>query len=73
MTNNDNTGGPAFPPHHDPNRHPSGMALRDWFAGQALAIVMARFDSPYRPTLDDIATLAYLMADAMIAERQVQP
>jgi hypothetical protein len=49
------------------------MTLRDYFAGQALAIVMARFDSQYRPTLDDIATQSYLIADAMIAERQVKP
>ena len=73
MTDNDNTGGPAYPPHHDPNRHPSGMTLRDWFAGQALAIDMARSDSAYRPTLNEIATIAYLVADAMIAERQVKP
>ena len=26
------TGGPAFPPHWDPKTHPSGMALRDYFA-----------------------------------------
>ena len=69
----DSTGGPAYPPHHDPKHHHSGMTLRDYFAGQALAIVMARFDSAYRPTLGDIATLAYLMADAMIAERQDEP
>ena len=69
----DNTGGPAFPPHHDPNRHPSGMTLRDWFAGQSLAMVMKRFERDCDPAPADIATLAYLMADAMIAERQVQP
>ena len=27
-----NDGGPAFPPHWDPKTHPSGMALRDYFA-----------------------------------------
>lgn len=31
------TGGPAFPPVHDPKNHESGMTLRDWFAGQAMA------------------------------------
>ena len=30
------TGGPAFPPVHDPMKHESGMTLRDWFAGQEL-------------------------------------
>jgi hypothetical protein len=68
----DNTGGPAYPPHHDPKHHPSGMTLRDYFAGQALAIDMARSDNAYRPTLNEIATIAYLVADAMIAARQVQ-
>jgi len=63
----DNTGGPAYPVPMD-HWHP-GMTLRDYFAGQALAIVMARFDSAYRPTLDDIATRSYLIADAMIAAR----
>jgi len=28
-------GGPAYPPTHDPKNHPSGMTLRDYFAGQA--------------------------------------
>jgi len=66
----DNTGGPAFPPHHDPKHHPSGMALRDWFAGQALAMVMRRFERDGDPSPDDIAMQAYFIADAMIAERQ---
>jgi len=69
----DSTGGPAFPPHHDPKSNHSGMTLRDYFACQALAIVMTRFDIAHRPTLDDLATRSYLIADAMIAERQVEP
>lgn len=31
-----NTGGPAFPPFHDPNTHTYGMTLRDYFAGEAM-------------------------------------
>ena len=73
MSDSDNTGGPAYPPHHDPNRHPSGMTLRDWFAGQALAMVMRRFDHDCDPAPDDIAMQAYFIADAMIAERQDDP
>ena len=30
-----NTGGPAFPPTHDPNTHEFGMSLRDYFAAKA--------------------------------------
>jgi len=30
-----NTGGPAFPPMHDPNTHEFGMTLRDYFAAKA--------------------------------------
>jgi len=30
--NTSDTGGPAFPPVHDPATHPSGMTLRDYFA-----------------------------------------
>jgi hypothetical protein len=70
MTDNDNTGGPAYPPHHDPKDHPSGMTLRDWFAWQALAMVMMRFHHDCDPSPDDIAMQAYFIADAMIAERQ---
>ena len=73
MSDSDNTGGPAYPPHHDPKRHPSGMTLRDWFAGQALAMVMWRFERDCDPAPDDIATQAYFIADAMLSERQDDP
>jgi hypothetical protein len=73
MTDSDNTGGPAFPPHHDPKRHPSGMTLRDWFAAHALAMVMKRFQPGSDPSGEDIALQAYFIADSMIAERQGEP
>lgn len=43
-----------------------GLSLRDWFAGQALAGLLAesRWES------DDVATVAYQIADAMIVERK---
>lgn len=44
-----------------------GMSLRDWFAGQALAGMMA--DSSLRHGHDAFAEGAYQMADAMIAAR----
>ena len=75
-----NDGGPAFP--HDvswiesenqKNMSYSGMSLRDWFAGQALRM-MIRMNTP---TDTDVLTKAYLyaetayiVADAMIAQRE---
>lgn len=67
-------GGPAFPT--DPTRdeygfiiapQSQGMTLRDWFAGQALAGLMASYpDRPESMTADT----AYLVAKAMMAERE---
>ena len=45
-----------------------GMSLRDYFAGQALVGIYAgRPDGPLQPCLD--ANFAYVVADAMLAER----
>lgn len=44
----------------------SGMSLRDWFAGQALAAVIAHTD---RERWAWAAERAYEVADAMLAER----
>ena len=46
-------------------QHP-GMSLRDYFAGQALALVLSQDGSRIAPTL---AHAAYEIADAMLAER----
>lgn len=46
-----------------------GMTLRDWFAGQALSIMTAAPDYSRGPCNDAIATRAYVIADAMLAER----
>ena len=49
-----------------------GMSLRDWFAGQALAGLMANINiSGCNP--DDYAQLAYEYSDAMIAARKELP
>jgi hypothetical protein len=58
---------PAFPS-GDKAAHPTstfeaGMTLRDWFAGQALA--MSTPDSP-----KNLAEWAYAVADAMLAKRE---
>lgn len=71
MTKHRDDGGPAFPIQHDDRpgayeAHP-GMSLRDWFAGQALAGVLA--DHTLRGTAKSFAEKAYELADAMLAER----
>ena len=46
----------------------SGMALRDWFAGQVLAgSIRANHRLEFKP--DEDAEWSYRVADAMIAER----
>jgi len=75
MTIND--GGPAFPMSYDNSlayTYPShqGMTLRDWFAGQALAGFIdfgTKSDDEY---FELGARAAYLMADAMLAAREVK-
>lgn len=62
------TGGPAFPPVHDPMKHESGMTLRDWFAGQHIAGTFG--GQPGRHLIaENAARDAYELADAMLAER----
>jgi len=83
-----NDGGPAFPLTEDAVNHKNrefamqGMSLRDWFAGQAMAALMASMITKLGaggwlqsgiPTAEWPTTLAlraYDQADAMIAERQ---
>ena len=46
------------------------MTLRDWFAGQALAVMPRLGDTD--ADVSGIAHDAYLLADAMLAARKVQ-
>lgn len=77
----DRTGGPAFPGQwmdRDSTGEQvvreqwSGLSLRDWFAGQAIAVVNENF----APLGDEgdwahwVAKTAYAVADAMLAERE---
>ncbi len=73
MTDTPKDGGPAT--------HPPGMSLRDYFAGQALlAITHHKHDLLYKivsgvadqrtAAQQDTASIAYALADAMLAERE---
>lgn len=60
-------GGPAFPVTTANFALAYGMTLRDWFAGQALAGLMA-YPGGSASTAERVAA-TYQIADAMIAER----
>lgn len=68
-------GGPAFPfnEKHDDGSHyysNAGMSLRDWFAGQALAGMLAYTGSyGLGNGPGETAVRAYEIADAMLAAR----
>lgn len=47
-----------------------GMSLRDYFAGQALIGLVARFEDQAPFPSRALASDAYIVADAMIAERK---
>lgn len=68
MTNYEKKGGPAFPIVNHEGVRAGGMTLRDWFAGQALAGLVAR--SKYDEVEWPIAEQAFLMADLMLEERK---
>lgn len=77
-------GGPAFPPVHDPEKHPSGMTLLDHFAGLALQALIVKFplfdregehgEPTTQEVIDqvraDIAESAYWYAAAMLIEKE---
>jgi len=72
-----NDGGPAFPSEqgHTPfgtwnQTYESGMTLRDWFAGQAL-IGIATNPGGLDTDTGEWASLAYHVADKMLAERMI--
>lgn len=69
---NKNTGGPAFPCDGDIKRIFTGMTLRDYFAGQALAGIMTSYAvarGPSEQWIDAAAKISFLVADAMLQER----
>lgn len=55
----------AFPLCHDNGNYQTGMSLRDYFAGQALAGLLAN------PHMNSIVVQdAYVHADAMLVQRE---
>ena len=87
MSDTKNTGGPAFPheTYHGVAAPGSGMTLRDWFAGQALAGIAASnggdsLSLKEGQSVDDaiaeywsvVGRTAYIIADAMIAARAAE-
>lgn len=68
MTNPMNDGGPAFPQNPEWMSNRSGMTLRDWHAGQALAGLLA--NPNYHGTISDSARDAYRYADEALAVRE---
>jgi len=63
-----NDGGPAFPNlGYNADKNYNGMSLRDWFAGQALAGMLAAKDKSF--CVEDI----WIFADRIIASREVKP
>lgn len=75
MTDSKDNGGPAFPSGNDvsvgiyTSSGHAGMTLRDWFAGQALAGLLADPNVRGPDVLRLSAVDAYKAADAMLAER----
>lgn len=66
-----NNGGPAFPGLYDENGNQlyasTGMTLRDYFAGQVMQGYLTR--QTISPDFENTAGLAYIIADAMLKER----
>lgn len=67
-----NDGGPAYPAarvdgHFAPTH--TGMSLRDYFAGQALAGLAAHYGTPSEAAKDALPEIAYKIAELMLAER----
>ena len=63
-----NDGGPAIPCTDAKGFTSEGMSLRDYFAGQALAGMLA--DETKQGSRGNYAEDAYDIADAMLAERE---
>jgi hypothetical protein len=77
MSNEKNDGGPAFPTDGLREYGFTGMALRDWFAGQAMAaLIDSSFLSSWKAGRNNqsyaqlVSCCAYEQADAMLKARE---
>ena len=60
----------VFPQTMDTIMDKPGMTLRDWFAGQALAALIAEaYSADATLDLSDVVPFAYSFADDMITQR----
>lgn len=70
------TGGPAFPTGTGVTPYNPGMTLRDYFAAKAMASHAIAVSSVATESPKDwhemVAQMAYMTADAMLAERNKQ-
>jgi hypothetical protein len=69
MSNN-NTGGPAFPLMFTHATTQYGMTLRDYFAAKAIQGMFASGNLPKSVQDDELASVAYEFADAMLKARE---
>jgi hypothetical protein len=46
------------------------MTLRDWFAGQAMVGILANDSDPSPEQVPHIVASAYILADAMLSQRE---
>lgn len=73
MSDQPKDGGPAFPhrSQYVGQDDATGMSLRDWFAGQALTGLASGHDNTggWAWTPENVATTAYIIADAMLAAK----
>jgi hypothetical protein len=75
MSNDTNTGEPAFPVQDASTWQAHGMTLRDYFAAKAMPSVLVDAKLPpetWPKALPLIADFAYQMADAMLKARDAK-
>lgn len=75
MSEQINDGGPAFPSKANNTDKFEGMSLRDWFAGQALAGILAspntiKINDEPIGSANEYADVAYGVADVMLERRK---
>jgi hypothetical protein len=71
MTTERKDGGPVHPVHDAGQLLHEGLSLRDWFAGRAIEVMVRMSgdgDGGWDPAA--VAVGCYLIADALLAERQ---